>query len=151
LSSDYYMYKFVWYGIQPVSDARFEMQTSSDNGVSFDSGASDYDYIAHQVTMATSPAHTVVGNDNATRIQFVEDAGNLANELIDLEITLFSPLRTEYTQIKFEGTSLDDTIVGTHIIGGGVRLEAAAVNGVRFFFNTGNIATGTLKVYGVRA
>ena len=155
LNSDYFMYKFVWYGVQPDTESttKFHIRTSSDNGASFDAGVSDYAWGNHRVSMTTSPAHDPEGDNADSEIQINgNDAlGTNANELMDLEITLFNPSATEYTKVKWEGTYFDAGVLGNHIVGAGVRLSAAAVDGVRFLYSTGNISVGTLKVYGVRA
>ena len=128
------------------------IRTSSDNGGTWDAGSSDYAISRHRVDMTTSAGHTVVGNAGLGYISFFGNNGNLANELNDVEITLFNPSSTEYTKFKWEGIYSDDDPAGfTHYVGAGVRKEAAAVNGVRFIYESGNIATGTLWVYGIRA
>lgn len=146
------MYKFFWYGFQPATDIQpFYLRTSTDNGGAWDAGVSDYAFSWHNVSMATSPVHSVAGDDADAQIQIMGNVGNAANELCDLEITLFNPSGTEYTKFKWEGFRMNLTTVGLHVVGAGVRLSAADVTGVRFLFDTGNIASGTLKVYGLNA
>ncbi len=153
LTSDYFAYKFIWYAIQPATDDRdIWMRTSSDNGISWDSAGSDYAWAVHEVSMATSPIHIVGGDSADSEISVIDSCGSATNETNDYEITLFNPSGTEYTKFKWEGfTVISVAAAAEHVTGAGVRLEAAAVNGVRFLFETGNIAQGTLKVYGVRA
>ncbi len=157
LTDEYAMYKFVWTGLAPATESttKFFMRTDSDNGASFDAGASDYAWSNHRVSMLVStPAHDPEGDDSDSEMQINgNDAlGTNANELMDVEITCFNPSGTEYTKFKWEGMYFDAgaTPLGNHIIGAGIRLSAALVDAVQFLYSTGNIEVGTLKVYGVR-
>ncbi len=159
LSSDYFVYKFIWWGLQPTTDqVHFWIRTSSTNGSTWDGGGTNYAWVNHAVSMETSPDHDVQGDNSDSRIEVVGDdsethfLGNDANEDTDWEFTLFNPSGTEYTKLKWEGLFVHQfSSVRFHSIGAGVRLEAAAVNGVRFLMSTGNIASGTLWVYGIKA
>ena len=157
LSSDYFVYKFIWYGVQPATESttKFYIRTSSTNGSTWDGGSTNYAWANHRVSMATSPAHDPEGDNSDSEIQVNgNDAlGTNANELMDLEVTLFNPAGTEFTKVKWEGCYFDSaaTPLGNHIVGAGIRLSAAAVNGVRFIYSTGNIEVGTLWVYGIKA
>ncbi len=156
LSSDYFAYKFVWYAIKPATDGvDLYIRTSSD-GVSWDSTGSDYAWARHGGKIDTTPSHVVAGDNLDAQINTVIDKGAAANENADMEITLFNPSGTEYT--KFIWNSIgrpSEDITGSvdpwRWIGGGIRLEAAAVNGVRFLMSSGNITSGTLWVYGIKA
>ncbi len=157
LSSDYFVYKFIWSGLAPATESttKFYIRTSSTNGSTWDGGGTNYAWSNHRVSMTGSPAHDPEGDNSDSEIQINgNDAlGTNANELMDLEITLFNPSGTEYTKFKWEGVYFDNaaTPLGNHIIGAGVRLSAADVNGVRFLMSSGNIASGTLWVYGIKA
>jgi len=146
------MYKFIWSGLIPNTDATgFNMRTSSDNGSTWDAGASDYAFIKHRTSMAVAPAHEVVGDDLATVAGMAGLLGNDTNESSSWEITLFNPSGTGFTKFKFEGFREDNAGIHWHDCGATIRLQAAAVNGVRFLHGAGTIFKGTLKVYGCRA
>ncbi len=154
LTSDYYMYKFFWYGVQPSDDATifFVASTSTDNGSTFDAGGSDYEWANHEVSMATSPAHVVTGEEDNSAFAFHSVvSGNAANELSDFEITLFNPSATEYTKAVHSGLHISSTGVIRHTMGANARVDTTTVNAIQFKFTIGNIDLGTLKVYGVRA
>ena len=158
LQSDF-VYKFFWSDIQSATDqVHFWIRTSTDNGISWDAAGSDYAWSNHTVTLATSPGHVVQGDNSDSQIEVVGDSneghhlGNGANEDTVWEFTLFNPSGTEYTKLKWEGFFTDQfTNVLVHSIGAGVRLSAADVTGVRFLMESGNIASGTLKVYAIKA
>jgi len=153
LSSDYFMYKFIWYGVEPSTDnIDFSARTSSDNGGDWDNATDDYEWCEHRISMNPTEAHVLRGKTEDAEFEFLDNQGSGSNEKGDFEITLFNPSDTEFTKFKWEGIyfrSIDSR--WQHIISGGARVEAGVVNGVRFFYETGNIDTGTLKVYGVRA
>jgi len=152
LSSSYAMYKFILIDFLPATDgAVLNSRTSTDNGVSFDDGGSNYSFVKHRIECrVTSPGHTVSGDNLASIFSISGNIGNGGNETCSYEITCFNPSSTEYTQFKWEGGRRQDTAFQWQESGAGTRLEAAAVDGVRFLMNTGNIVSGTLKVYGVR-
>jgi len=153
LSSDF-VYKFFWYGLQPATDAQqLNIRTSTNNGGDWDAGASDYAWTTHEVPMTTSPSHLPGGDDADSRILVLLGPGSATNETADLEVTLFNPSGTEFTKFQWETTLFDSSFfdLWETITGAGVRLSAADVDGVRFFHTSGNIASGTLKVYGLRS
>jgi len=146
------MYKFFWYAIAPASTSvDIWMRTSTDNGGAWDAGASDYTRINHQERMELVPADTDFGNEADAVIELTRSVGNGTNEVSDLEITLFNPSGTEYTKFKWEGTTSSSITNHWHHMGAAYRASAADVTGVRFLMASGNIAQGTLKVYGLNS
>ena len=61
---------------------------------------------------------------------------------------LAHPSNTNFTYFKTHVDQKDAGGLSIAFVGGGRRLSAADVNGVRFYMNTGNIASGTIKMYG---
>ena len=57
---------------------------------------------------------------------------------------------SEYSFITFEPTQLDNTNGGWGGMGGGVLTVAQATNGITFFQSSGNIASGTFTLYGLK-
>ncbi len=147
------MYKFFWSDVVPATNNReFWMRTDSDNGASFDAGTSDYGWAVHAVSMATSPAHVVTADNADAQMKLSVGSGNSANHFQSYEITLFNPSGTEYTKMKWEGDRTNSGGLRLHEMGAGIRLSAADVDAVQFLFSSGsNIASGTLKVYGLLA
>lgn len=151
LSSTYIAYKIIVTNLLPATDAvEFWMRTSSNNGSAYDAGASDY----HFVNEGTG-ASVVGGRDTGhTEIHLMDSAifGTLSNTSTNesaWEITIFNPsATTEYKKVIWDG----HTGVGPALMAGcGARLSDTAVNAVRFLMSSGNISTGTFKLYGVRA
>ena len=153
LTSKYFAFVLIWDALVPGTDGNaLQMRTSADNGATFDSGTSDYAYVTHFMTMATSPSHSLSGDDANDRTVLTAGIGNAANEAATAEVIVFNPSDAEYTKITGTASHVGSTGVRTHRLDGGIRLSAAAVNAVQFIMTSGNnIATGTLKVYGIRA
>jgi len=152
ITSDYFLYKFFWYAIKPTTDSRdLFMRTSTDNGGAWDGAASDYAWCTHRIAFEDQST-AVVGDDADSEIELIPLAGSATNETSDLEVTLFNPSGTEFTKFKWELLYTNVQAEYRHLVGAGMRLSAADVTGVRFLFESGStIASGTLKVYGLRA
>ncbi len=154
LTSRYFMYKFIWSHILPSTDSRrLWIRTSADNGASFDAGASDYAWVAHEATITDVPFSIPAGDDEDNQINLFDSTlqGNGTDETGAWEITLFNPTTPEYTKIADKGFLHDTSTTDYWTFGAGVRLAAEAVNAVQFLYNSNDIASGILKVYGVRA
>ncbi len=157
LSSKHFLYWFVWSQIQPTTDAQLMIRTDSDGGASYDAAGGDYAYSNHQVSLeTTSPTHAVQGDNSHTHMIIAPDGspglfGSAADEDVDVDIILFNPSGTAFTKLTWEGCISSEDGTFYHTLGGGYRLSAADVDAVQFLFSAGNINTGTLKVYGLRA
>ncbi len=154
LTSTYFTYKFIWVALVPSTNAvTFQARTSTDAGVSYDAGETDYAYTNHHLTMVTSPGHASIGDDLASALDLTLafQIGTAFDELSDLEITLFNPSDTNFTKFTWDQVGIDQLATGVSNVGAGMRLSAANVDSVRFLMSSGNIAEGTLKVYGQRA
>ncbi len=151
------MYKFFWNFLQAATESggpvEMFMRTSTNNGGDWDAGSTDYAWAKHRVRGHSTTAHTVDGDNADTKIKVLSPlVGAVGDETSATEITLFNPSGTEYTKFKWENSYADRDTGRMNIdSGAGMRLSAADVTGVRFYFNTGNINTGTLKVYGLLA
>ena len=157
LSAFYHAYKFVWWDISPSANgAVLFMRTDANNGASFDAGTSDYSWASHILVLQGTPQHLISGDNADAEIQFggTQDDGRHGsggNEGNDFMITLFNPSAAEFTKATWFSTGTNWNALENHTTGAGIRLSAAAVNAVRFLYDSGNIAGGTLKIYGIRA
>jgi hypothetical protein len=112
-------------------------RTSTNNGSSYDAGASDYKY-------------NVLGGSIATATSIV-----IANNLYNAQpssgyMFLFSPSTATRCNI-FSNFITHQTAVGapeTEVISG-YRDSAADVDAVRFLMSSGNITSGTIRMYGI--
>ena len=153
LTSKYTLYYVVFYDLESVSnDQVFVMRTSGDNGGAFDAGASDYKY----VNIANSTSGTAVDTEDATSASIGLTAtgagwgfGDQANETGDGHVYIFNPLGINNTKVSSDITYI--TASGNHGMArsAGSRTSATPVNAIQFLFGSGNIETGTFKLYGL--
>ena len=98
----------------------------------------------------------VVGAAEQTDTDFAmfggESNGNAAGEQSNFKITIFDPLGTDnYKTIKTECSYIDLSPDAGQIHGSGhYKNGTAALSGIRLFPNSGNIDSGTFRLYGVK-
>ena len=139
-------YKFVFGVVRPTADGKLKMRTSTDGGTTFDSGSSDYntnfiDLIsgASAVTSTGAEADIFIGDDlESTSLGF--------NGHLDL----YMPHLAFHTYAQFQGSYVNDLGNFEAIIGGGRRIENAAVNAVSFRISGSTFASGRIAMYGGR-
>ncbi len=154
LNSNYIMYKVVGTGIVPSSNGiYFYLRTSTNNGSTYDSSG----YKSQFYGINQTGAMDVSGSALTTGIiigSITSDYwwGTGTNESGDINIDIFNPSATTYTRVLgsviLNGSS--SAALGSYQIGG-IRISAADVDAIRFRFASGNIATGTFKLYGLKA
>lgn len=130
------------YVIPETDNTTLYLRTSSDGGSTFDSAGSNYRYlIAGQADAGQIP----ITQSSTGNVDAVTEPGVCA------VIHLFDPDNTTTSKHFLWTYSNVDTVsnfdVGT---GMGHRRAASIVNAVRFFFSSGNIASGIFHLYGVR-
>lgn len=146
IDATYATYMFVLQDINLSADGELEILTDSDNGASYDTGASDYGWATNVTTAANNPFSDAAD----TEIQLVGTTiGGASNELINGVVFLYNPAGTSHTgftwQLQLKNASGELTVV----VGAGARLSAAAVNAVRFQSTSLNITDGTIRLYGL--
>ncbi len=151
LSSTYYAYKIVITDLQPATDGvEFYMRTSTNNGSSYDSGSSDYD----SAGLRSSDLNISEYGFTAAQIYLhhdLLDLSNASNEENSWEIMLYNPSATHYTQMTYAAAVVEDNSRFWYCSGSGMRNSAADVDAIQFLMSSGNISTGTFKLYGLTA
>lgn len=147
ISSTYDDYVFRFIGVVPATDlVDFYMQVSV-AGV-FDTGAN---YVNNHYLQATSGNVSAVGTADTTfAVRRGAEITNAAARGLSGQIDLFNPQSTTLEKrirgsISWSGA----TNYINSIMDGSWKTAASAVDGVRFLFSAGNIASGTIRVYGV--
>lgn len=152
LSSDYFMYELVFDNLQPATDAvTLLLRTSTDNGSSYDSGASDYAYMGFSGALANTYAGA---NDQAHTSIFIGPAnlwGSASNEHVSGSIRIYNPSAANYTHIKYDLAMAFSTGSQYNSGGMGARLSAADVDAIQILFSSGNIASMNYTLYGYLA
>ena len=159
ISSTYGEYIFRIYNISPASTSQFEFQVSTDSGSNYNttvtstyfyaynhfndspSGLSyDGDYDQAQGTAYQDLVHGTI--EGATAI--VSTAG---------EVHLYSPSSTTYVKpwyARFQNITEDTGGYSQDLFTGGYFNTTSAVNAVSFKMSTGNMESGTIKMFGVK-
>lgn len=148
-NTTYSYFEFIFLDLLTSSNGdTLNMQTSSDKGVSYDSGASDYKWATEG--RHSQPTWYNSGDNADSQMTINTTWGNATSESMCGTVKLYSPGNTKRTRITtdFSFDSSHSTSYSVQATGGGARLEDAIVNAVRFFA-TGNL-TGTIKVYGYK-
>lgn len=137
LNSSRFLYIVDIYNYIPETDAtRLYLRTSTD-GVSFDSGASDYVYISEGLGTSTSTTK------RTATASFIElntfTAGTSSNEAFDFTIKLFDPSDANLKNIL--GITTGRSSSAEHIASwlGGARKATSAVTAIQFLSSSGNI------------
>ena len=156
IDSTYPIYKFEFINIHPSTD-----DSSTDLVINFSTdGGSNYNVTQtstffgayHHEGDAYSgleyyPALDVAQGTNAG---LVDNAGNSNDASISGELTLFNPSSTTFIKHWMGSMSLDQNGVQatTHVAGYGNT--TSSINAVQYKFLSGNIDSGTIKLYGIK-
>ena len=141
IDSTYDRYVVTYENAIPSSDGQsFCLRTSTNGGSSYDSGGTDYyvrGYAGGAGLQSLIPLSSAVGNDT-------NETG------VSGEVTVISPAAAAYTQVLSNSLFINNSGVPDMRIEGSVRQAAANVDAIRFYFSSGNIASGTFRLYGIR-
>lgn len=146
-NTDYMMYLLVWDHVAPATDnVDLWVRTSTDGGANFDSGASDYGW-ARQ-TFNDSGGSSAAGDAADAQLALSTGHGNAANEDGSGWLMLFNPSVAGYGQVLSQSIRGSTTNTLTYWSLGGRRLTAADIDAIQVLFSSGNIASGTFRLYG---
>ncbi len=158
LTSAYYAYEIVYNNWLPVTDNVLAYyRTSSNNGSSFDSGGSDYHYMTEGAYMnVTTYTSVTSGSNGASSVPIggisTPGMGNSAVEAASGRLLIINPSNSsDYTYIHNDmmyGSSYG-TSSFSKVTSYGVRRSAADVDALQLYMSSGNISTGTFKLYGI--
>ena len=147
IDSTYKVYMFDVFGVHPTTDSA-QFQIRFFQGGSVDTGSVyDFGYIRARSDNSTA---NIIRGENADVIRLLEDCDSQGSATANGRLFIYNPTLTDrYTQCQyhFSGTYQGNNNMSN--AGAGRIQEDAAVDGVRFYFNSGNIETGTFKLYGV--
>lgn len=135
------------------SDTYLVLRTSGDTGSTFDSGATDYIFTTqyHINTGATGSGGSGAGftgitlNTDGSSLGF----GTSSKGQMTIKIAQADDSST-ITDIMSDGSYESANGSSVRMTCSGYRNSASTVDAVRLLFNTGNIATGTFKLYGIK-
>jgi hypothetical protein len=148
IDSTYDRYAIEIFNLAPDTDGVFPcLRISTDNGANWESDASDYCF----AFMAAYDNATggFLGSSIQPQVQLTENMGSAAGKVGSGAVHLFQPSVAALNPhlFKFFVTGSGGGFNGSD---GGFRYTtASAINGIRFFMSSGNIATGTFTLYGL--
>ena len=154
LSSTYGSYVVVMSNVAPVTDATtLWMRTSSNAGVSYDSGASDYSWGVDSIELDTSPTSSITADDADSQIEITgtDTMGNTTNENGAFWLVIYDPSAAQHCRVTWSGQFRGATPTDNMIWGAGARLAVADVDAIQFLMSSGNISTGEFVLYGLTA
>lgn len=149
LDSTYRAYVLVFRNVKPATDgANFLLRMSTDGGSTF---ISTNTYLYHSPAL-TSGATTYASNVSAgaSTILLFSGEGNAASESLNGKVELWNLQST--ANMKDVTWHLIGKDTSGNLIGGagfGFQQTTSAVNAVRILTNGGNLASGTITLYGI--
>lgn len=150
LSSTYHKYVVVITDVDVDTDnTQFNMRTSTDNGSTWDSGATDYDWA--YIYRRSNNTEANGGAEDDDHIEFFQFTGSGTNELWAANVEIFAHADTEYTYTLCNFTKADTAARYNVGFSGGRRVSAGDVDAIQFYMSSGNFTTGTFKLYGVKS
>jgi hypothetical protein len=152
-SASYDEYVFEMVGVTPATNnAVPEIRVSTDGGATYDAGASNYAYatLGHSNTgsgAAGTQTNSYMSPLGATTSGV--NTGVAASGTMSGQWRIYQA-SGKYT--RFSGLTsyiFDTSFPAEGAIWTGAYLSTTAVNGARFLFSAGNVASGTIRMYGV--
>ena len=157
LSSTYTNYKVVINDLVPATNATTLWARVGTGGTpTYQSGGTDYSwtrFFSFVTTTGTTYTSGGSGDGNDAQIQ-VGTNGNIPNSgsgALSAEIKIFNPSQsTKFHYIDYEVSFTDIGANHQFVTGQGVYLSTTAVTAFRLQMSSGNIASGTVKTYGLK-
>ncbi len=143
-------YLFVLEDVLPATNsANLRWMASTNNGSSYDNGANTYRYQFWTYDDAAGSGFVTSGG--ATLVNMSGGLSNGSQVGASGTIMFHNLGSTTSHKMSTQNTNQFQTAFVTYV-GGGTYTgnSAAAVNAIRFNFSSGNIASGTIKCYGIR-
>lgn len=135
----------------PATDGAFlEMRVSTDGGSTYDAGASDYGFYARYGDDVIGDQASQFGVGTAA-IFTASVIGNGSAEGIDLSLTMYHTTSTALRpRFAFNGAFTDNSATPrlAWLSGSCERKAAQDTDAIRFLFNSGNITSGSWRLYG---
>lgn len=154
INSTYEAYMFSLVNVLPATDDVGLWLRVYVAGVA-QSGVSDYDWAVNGRSGGTG----IVNNDTAdSEFEMIDSAlaanlavGNASTEGVEGEVYIYNPASTAmHKRIKAHLAWSNASGNAGIIQSGGIYKGTSAVDGIQFLFESGNIASGTIRMYGLR-
>jgi hypothetical protein len=156
LDSTYDEYIIKYINVRPATDdVGFQFNLSTDSGSNYNTTKTTTAFYAQHPESDASTSLAYYGSVDlaqSTAFQFLTGgSGNGADESLSGMLTLFNPSSTVYVKHFLTNTNeYGADNISTNYYMAGYGNTTSAVNAIRFQFNSGNIADGIFKLYGVK-
>lgn len=158
LDSTYPIYMFKFINIHPVSHTEFTFNTSIDSGSNYNVAKTTTTTSAfHGENDASGPTYYYIDGDLAQGTGVARISGTIYTDndsSMSGEMFLFSPSSTTFVKHFISDTQRMDFSAGAGYSNqwkcAGYTNTTSAVNAIQFSMVTGNIASGTIKLYGIK-
>ena len=151
LSSSYDLFAFSFQGVVGTVDGQgMRMRTSSNAGSSYDSGGSDYNwrYDYHDTTGTNFISYNTTNGDS-----IIMTYGIGTGSVYHFSGILYvhsAPSTSKHALMHWSLPGIHSTSNRIHENKGfGSRNTASAIDGIRFYMNSGNFSGGIIRLYGI--
>ena len=155
IDSTYPIYKFEFINIHPSNnDISFQFNMSTDGGSNYNVTKTTTFFQGYHTEAGAGSLAYNTGRDLAqstANADITREIGNLDDESTAGNLFLFNPSSTTFVKhyiSRFQDYSHADASVDSHSAGYGNT--TSAVDAIRFTFSSGNIDSGTIKLYGIK-
>ena len=157
IDSTYDEYMFVLINCLPSSDnVDFGFQTSTNNGSSYGVSKVTTSFRAmhneadSQASLAYAAGNDYPGNPDTEKQWIAYGIGSAADEGLSGIIHFFAPSNTTYVkQFYLRSNTYNASVESVDFFAAGYWNTTSAIDAFRFAMFSGNIAAGTIKLYGV--
>lgn len=148
LTSAYEKYRIEFSLLPATDDVELWLRTDSNGGASFDSAANNYRYneLSSTNVLAVQDTEIVLAGGAAAN----GSVGNATGEGVAGTIIIHGlGSATLYPMITSHASAVCADALVRNMACSGIRESAAAIDAVQLLFESGNIASGTVRVYGI--
>lgn len=134
-----------------TDNIQLRCRLSSNGGVSFDAGASDYKYQFKRARSGTTGFDIDSSSNSVDYIPLANNVGNAAGEGVT-GVLVFPTLRNTgfHKLVRSDVVNVSDVTEAVRHYVVGMRMSASAFNGIRLLAQSGNITSGWARLYGVQ-
>jgi hypothetical protein len=156
LDSTYPIYRFEFINIHPANDSTEFSVGFRDGGTAYDAVKTTTAFVAvHNEADSEAALNNRSGNEGLaqnTGFQVLNlNMGNGNDESLSGELTLFNPSSTTFVKHFIAKTQYyQDGNASLNYYIAGYNNVTAAIDGVQFKMNSGNIDAGKIKLYGIK-
>ena len=147
IDSTFDVYLVIYDNVQPSTDAqklniRFTVSGSPDTSSNYDKA---------QWVQSADGGSNAQGTSNSSSLDNLDQGGTGTEENLQGLNYLYNFNKSdEYSYITYEGSARSSAAILNARNGAGVLTVAQATDGIQYFFGSGNIETGTFKLYGIK-